>query len=144
MHRPVPTHVSAAHTSDSVCADPASRDATMNGASATSSVDMGGDTSNTVEINGNNKSNFTYEGGKGGNGGEGGGTGGNSGAGEGNQLQIHLAGETTLNVYYGGRNLDLEFVVDMMVCLAWLVLSTRALACLHRLGWFDIGEVRCA
>ncbi|KAJ7105276.1 hypothetical protein C8R44DRAFT_806890 [Mycena epipterygia] len=149
VHRLVPTHVSAAHTSDSVCADPASRGATMNGTAFTHALPHR-DTSNTAEIDGSmstsldRNTRITIYGGQGGNGGEGGGTGGNGGAGEGNQLQIHLAGETTLNVYYGGRDRDLDFVVDMLTCLAWLGLSTLAVVCLHRLGWFDIGEVRCA
>ncbi|KAJ7076785.1 hypothetical protein C8R44DRAFT_896502 [Mycena epipterygia] len=111
------------------------------------SGDTAGGTSNTVILNGSAlpfDRNIIIHGGQGGNGGEGGGTGGNGGAGEGNQLQIHLTGETTLNVYYGGQNGDLEFVGDMVTCLVWLGLSALALACLHRLGWLDIGEVYCA
>ncbi|KAJ7113492.1 hypothetical protein C8R44DRAFT_741088 [Mycena epipterygia] len=118
--------------------------AQIDGDNGSTSGDTAGGTSNTVIINGSAPMPFDRDiishGGQGGNGGEGGGTGGNGGTGEGNQLQIHLASETTLNVYYGGRNRDLEFVVDMVVCLAWLGLSALALACLHRLGWFDIGE----
>ncbi|KAJ7113466.1 hypothetical protein C8R44DRAFT_741061 [Mycena epipterygia] len=120
----------------------------IDGDNGSTSGDNAGGTSNTLVINGSAPMpfdrNIIIHGGQGGNGGEGDGTGGNGGTGQGNQLQIHLSGETTLNVYYGGRNLDLEFVVDMAVCLAWLVFSALALACLHRLGWFNIGEVRCA
>ncbi|KAJ7113500.1 hypothetical protein C8R44DRAFT_881809 [Mycena epipterygia] len=51
MHRPVPPHVSAPHISDSVCADTASRGATMNGTAFTHALPHG-DTSNTAEIDG--------------------------------------------------------------------------------------------
>ncbi|KAJ7113471.1 hypothetical protein C8R44DRAFT_232325 [Mycena epipterygia] len=98
--------------------------------------------SNTVKINGSTPTpferNIIITGGQGGNGGEAGGTGGNGGAGEGNQVQIYLNGEITLNVHYGDRNRDLDFVVDMLTCWEWLGLSALALACLHAIGWFEI------
>ncbi|KAJ7128714.1 hypothetical protein C8R44DRAFT_778552 [Mycena epipterygia] len=135
--------VSAPQTSSSVCADTASRDTTINGDNATSRVDTGGDTYNTARINGSTR--FIIHGGQGGSGGEGGGIGGNGGAGQGNQLQFYLAGDDiTLHVYHGSRDRDFDFVVDMAMCLAWLVFSTLALACLHHLGWFDIAGLPCA
>ncbi|KAJ7113545.1 hypothetical protein C8R44DRAFT_796721 [Mycena epipterygia] len=141
IHRPVPTHVSAAQTSNSMCADTASRGATMNGTAPTYALPHG-DTSNMVKINGSTPTPFDRNnhniGGQGGNGGEAGGTGGNGGTGEGNQVQIYLNGEITLNAHYGDRNRDLDFVVDMLTCWAWLGLSALALACLHAIGWFDI------
>ncbi|KAJ7110483.1 hypothetical protein C8R44DRAFT_883622 [Mycena epipterygia] len=99
-----------------------------------------GGSSNAAEINGGapmpfdrNQPGITIHGGQGGNGGEGGGTGGTGGAGEGNPVQIHFAGGGTIfNVHcHGGRDGDLDFVWDMVMCLAWLALSTLALACLH-------------
>ncbi|KAJ7113422.1 hypothetical protein C8R44DRAFT_855920 [Mycena epipterygia] len=102
------------------------------------SGDTGGGTSNTADINGSMPtsldriSSITLYGGQGGKGGDAGGTGGAGGAGQGNHLQIYLAGsDITLNVYHGGRDRDLEFVIDMVMCLAWLGLSTLTLACLH-------------
>ncbi|KAJ7113427.1 hypothetical protein C8R44DRAFT_741032 [Mycena epipterygia] len=110
------------------------------GENGTRTVDTGGNTStsNTVKINGSAPTpfdgNIIIHGGQGGNGGDAGETGGAGGAGQGNQIQIHLlaGGDITFNVHCArGTDRDLELVVDMVVCLAWLGVATLALACLH-------------
>ncbi|KAJ7113506.1 hypothetical protein C8R44DRAFT_855941 [Mycena epipterygia] len=105
-----------------VCRDNPSLNAKINGDNQAINADTG-DTSNTITINGSAPLPFdraataiTIHGGQGGNGGEGGGTGGAGGVGQGNQVQIHLAGhEIILNVYYGSRDRELDFVWDMAI-----------------------------
>ncbi|KAJ7110510.1 hypothetical protein C8R44DRAFT_856841 [Mycena epipterygia] len=116
----------------------------INGDNRTTSGDTAGGTPNTAGINGDNGTTGGDTGrgsgtsntviingrGQGGNGGDASGTGGAGGAGEGNQVQIHhTGGEITVNIY--GRDRDIDFVLDMAMCLAWLGLSTLALARLH-------------
>ncbi|KAJ7113538.1 hypothetical protein C8R44DRAFT_855954, partial [Mycena epipterygia] len=117
-------------------------DATINWENGTRTVDTGCDTStsNAVKINGSAPTpfdrNITINGGQGGNGGKAGGIGGAGGAGQGNHIQTHLpaGGEITFNVHYGGRDRDLNFVVDTVISLVWLGFITLILACLHHLA----------